>query len=117
MMKTTKEMIAVMQAHCEGKQIEFSSNIGKSWREIENPMWDWASIDYRVKKESQYQPFDFTDALYLIGKIVKTKNNDFVSTITGAYLNTIVIGKFNIVYSTFLQEYLFLDDSICGKLK
>jgi len=116
-MKTTEEKIAIMQAYCDGEAIEYTQNNQDNWKEVINPSWNWGGSKYRVKPQPQYQPFDFTDALYLIGKIVKTKNNDFVSTITGAYLNTIVIGKFNIVYSTLLQEYLFLDDSICGKLK
>jgi hypothetical protein len=118
MEETTKEMIAVMQAYCEGKKIEFSRDIGESWKEIDNPFWDWASEDYRVKQEPEYQPFDFTDAKSLIGKIVRSKDdNNFLGMITSVSMNSVAIGGVFLRFEVLLKEYLFLDDSVCGKLR
>ena len=54
-MKTTKEMIEVMQAYERGEQIEESID-QKVWFTCE-PIWNWAKCDYRVKKKV-YEPFD-----------------------------------------------------------
>jgi hypothetical protein len=119
MIETTKEMIAVMQAYCNGKEIEYSINTGESWKEVKNPSWNWASADYRVKqKEPEYLPFDFTDAKSLIGKIVKYKNDtNFLGMITSVSMDSVTIGGVFLSHEVLLKEYLFLDDSICGKLK
>ncbi|MBQ7280572.1 MAG: hypothetical protein IJR13_07625 [Bacteroidales bacterium] len=50
-MKTTEEMIAVMQAFAEGKTIEIYVPDHKEWHELKSPSWDWAYNDYRVKPE------------------------------------------------------------------
>jgi len=50
-MKTTQEMIEVMQAFCDGKQIQFLSNRSGVWVQTENPCWAWAVFDYRIKPE------------------------------------------------------------------
>jgi len=49
-MKTTQEMIAVMQAAVEGKKIE-SCNQDGEWLFIEGRAmrWNWEQCDYRVK--------------------------------------------------------------------
>ena len=59
-MTTLNEMIAVMQAAAEGKDIECSGKYLKEklWRKTSNPAWNWSSYDYRVKP----QPREFTVA-------------------------------------------------------
>ena len=48
-------MIAVLQAAKEGKTIQYGArrNRGtdKNWGDASNPIWDWATYDYRVKPE------------------------------------------------------------------
>jgi hypothetical protein len=49
-MKTTKEMIEVMQAFEDGKGVEAKGrNVG--WVLASNPIWDWRTFDYRIKPE------------------------------------------------------------------
>lgn len=51
---TTKEMIAVMQAFEEGKEIEYAAKWGSlagKWYTIGCPAWDWITCIYRVKPE------------------------------------------------------------------
>ena len=45
----TDEMIAVMQAHARGEAIEVSDRGKNDWSEINCPLWDWNSFEYRVK--------------------------------------------------------------------
>lgn len=58
-MKTTKEMIDVMQAYLDGEQIEESID-QKVWFTCE-PIWNWAKNDYRVKPKTKYVPFETAD--------------------------------------------------------
>lgn len=46
---THDEMIAVIQAHKEGKQIQ--SRRGDWWIDIFEPSWDFSKYDYRIKPE------------------------------------------------------------------
>jgi len=55
-MKTTKEMIEVMQAFVDGKKIEFRIGQGL-WFDADSPNWDWISSDYRIKPEPKLRPW------------------------------------------------------------
>lgn len=50
-MKTITEMVEVMLAYANGKQIECKSFLQKEWHSVEKPFWNWLDNDYRVKKE------------------------------------------------------------------
>ena len=48
---TEQEMIDVLQAHIDGKQIQYRRvNMGGEWAN-EKPYWDFDHFDYRVKPE------------------------------------------------------------------
>lgn len=58
MVKTTKEMVEVMQAFERGEKIEVSWNGSdpNGWNLIaETPSWDWSSRDYRVAPKPKKQ--------------------------------------------------------------
>lgn len=58
-MKSTKEMIEVMQAYENGEQIQVKNIADNTkWKEIEFPGWNWIYYDYRVKPKSKYVPFE-----------------------------------------------------------
>ena len=48
---THDEMIAVIQAHKDGKQIEYLLKPVDRWVEIHDPQWDFLHYDYRIKPE------------------------------------------------------------------
>lgn len=52
-MKTTAEKIAVMQAHEDGKDIEWKLYVDERWDPAPEPCWNWLEYDYRVKREPQ----------------------------------------------------------------
>ena len=56
-MKTTKEMIEVMQAYERGEQIQIL-DINCFWEDTEHPYWNWAQCDYRVKPKKKFVPFE-----------------------------------------------------------
>lgn len=115
----TKEKIAIMQAFVDKKTVEYYTEEFNIWLKVVSPIWNWEKWEYRIKPELQYQRFDFTDAEKLIGKVVKSKNNDYIGMIKCAYAdnNFIVIGESRVGYDRLFTDFLFLDDSICGKLK
>lgn len=65
-MKTTEEMIEVMQAHLRGEAIECNAGLG--WRESCGPSWNWPECDYRIApKPAPTQdtiPWDAIDARF-----------------------------------------------------
>lgn len=51
-MKTTQQMIEVMQAFIEGKKIEYAPHQRLPiYRDMPFPVWDWVGGDYRIKEE------------------------------------------------------------------
>lgn len=114
-MKTTEEMISIMQAYVDGKEIEINSWDGNGWNDEPEPEWNWSNNDYRVKKEpkqTEYVPFSFEDAEFLIGKVVKHKKDSWVELITYCDKNETSIA----LYEYLLDNFTFLDGSPCGKL-
>lgn len=50
-MKTTAEMIEVMQAFEDGKTIECLPEHSKQWVDVRSVCWNWSRFDYRIKPE------------------------------------------------------------------
>lgn len=48
--KTTEEKIAVMQAFVAGRKIEYSARSGPRWYPVEDPIWNWHTMDYRIAR-------------------------------------------------------------------
>lgn len=48
---THDEMIAVIQAAKDGKQIQLRRNSQEPWRNVVSPRFDFDSFDYRAKPE------------------------------------------------------------------
>ena len=125
-MKTTKEMIEVMQAYLDGEQIEESID-QKVWFTCE-PIWNWAKCDYRVKKKL-YVPFDTAeeflaaqrkhggDGLISI-KDGALKKHDISVSIDGCVYDHTDDGDVDYIGNfedLLLDDYKFADGTPCGK--
>lgn len=55
----TKELLPIMQAYVDGKQIQWK-HISGMWMDTTEPLWD-NKTSYRVKPETKYRPFKNTD--------------------------------------------------------
>lgn len=55
----TRDLIAVMQAYVDGKQIQWK-HISGMWMDTTEPLWD-NTTSYRVKPKTKYRPFKNTD--------------------------------------------------------
>lgn len=122
-MKTTKEMIEVMQAYDRGEQIECFND--RTWKCVKNPVWDWLHTNYRVKPKKSYVPFDtpeeFLAAYRKHGEFIENKES---GEKMNAYVdkNGIVIlsTALNCTYTfeslrTLFGCYKFSDGTPCGK--
>lgn len=126
-MKTTKEMIEVMQAYDIGDIIEerYLDESEDYWIACGKPIWDWNNFDYRVKPKTKYIPFDtaeeFLVAQRVHGEIVEDKES-------GKRINLYVNKNGTIVGTEFLSNiwivsnlqnifrcYQFKDGTPCGK--
>ena len=80
-MKTTKEMIDVMQAYDRGEKIEvhYLYDNKDYWISCGTPVWDWNNFDYRVKPKKSYVPFhtpeEFLTAYRKHGEFIENKES------------------------------------------
>ena len=127
-MKTTKEMIGVMQAYDRGEQIQLLDRLG-NWVDIDMPEWSWGLRDYRVKPNKKYVPFDTAeeffaaqmahggDALITIEDGV-LKKHDISVSLDGSVYDHIDDGSVDYIgyfEDLLLEDYKFADGTPCGK--
>ena len=126
-MKTTKEMIEVMQAYLIGEKIElhYLYDTKDYWITSGTPIWDWSNFDYRVKPNKKYEPFDtpeeFLAAYRKHGEFIENKEsgekmNDYVDKNGIVFLSTAL----NCTHTfeslvTLFGYYKFSDGTPCGK--
>ena len=126
-MKTTKEMIDVMQAYERGEKIEvhYLYDNKDYFISCGTPVWDWNNFDYRVKPKKSYVPFhtpeEFLTAYRKHGEFIENKE-------TGEKMNAYVDKNGIVILSTALNCtytfeslrtlfgcYKFSDGTPCGK--
>ena len=132
-MKTTKEMIDVMQAYLRGEKIEYRYG-HTDWLECRIPIWDWNNLDYRVKKtkskntktKTKYLPFETVDEFLTAqiehGSVIKMIEDDrllsaFVRA-DGSVLFVLpksICEKLLINVNDLCGKYEFADGTQCGK--
>ena len=121
-MKTTKEMIEVMQAYDRGEKIEDGYN--GVWVDIDMPEWSWGLRDYRVKPKPKYVPFETAEEFitaqrkkgrFIIDKKSGTKYNIFINASNIVYLTNIYSFSFFGTLQKIFDEFTFTDGTPCGK--
>ena len=131
-MKTTKEMIEVMAAFDEGKEIEWRFAIyDNNWADVTTPPeWNWGMYDYRVKPGKKFRPYkDTEEMLDDFCERFHVKRTDFgepfiwiqskisfvkylVEVITDSSVCTL---KISIGMTDLFKKYTYKDGSPCGK--
>ena len=122
-MKTTKEMIEVMQAYERGEKIE-CFNDGEQWRDVNSPIWDWLHNDYRVKPKRMFLPLekaeDFLEAQRKHGVFVKRIKDGVLFCSYVYYTGRVLLeDSKGDTESTHIGDlygkYVFEDGTPCGK--
>lgn len=119
-MKTVDEMIAVMTAYKEGKQIEFrgkSTIVSLEWKAVDDPIWDWDSLDYRVKPDPKYVPYDSVLEVDR-DKWIARKSNGLVSRLRAfaESAGIVLIDNRWLKLNELFEHYTYEDGTPCGKL-
>ena len=126
-MKTTKEMIEVMQAYDRGEKIE--TGYGGVWVDIDMPEWSWGLRDYRVKPKTRYVPFDTPEEFFAAQRshggdlFIRIENgtlkkHDLSVSLDGSVYDHMddgdvdYIGEFE---DLLFEDYKFADGTPCGK--
>lgn len=102
-----KELLPIIQAYADGKQIQYFEERTMRWEDITAPSWI-CGIPYRVEPESKYRPFKNAEECWK--EMLKhqplgwTKDRDNNKTFVGSVNtdNTISMGS---------SEVLFLEDT------
>ena len=124
-MKTTKEMIEVMQAYEEGAQIQIKPSYTTELSDTNIPWWNWSDFDYRVKPKKSYVPFETADEFLTAHR----KHGEFIENEeSGEKMNAYVDKNGIVILSTALNctytfenlgtlfgYYKFSDGTPCGK--
>ena len=113
-----KKQIAVMQAYDNGKRIEYRHINGNTWREEDNPSWDWHTYTYRVLEEEEYVPYTQEDLINMIkykSMFVKSKQSGSVCVIDAILDDGISVAGFKINFARALGEYTWHDGSPFGR--
>lgn len=119
-----KQILPVIKAYSEGKDIEYRSDVHEEWDVIENPEFDDEPCCYRVKKEKVLKPYTYEEMCEAVkkhGTMVKNFGNKSCWTITGFTENIVMFYSKDeepFTYKELLETNVWLDDnSPCGSLK
>lgn len=113
----TKRAVEVMNAYINGKEIEYKNAIC-DWESTNSPCWNWDSLDYRVKPQSQYVPYDDVSEVQR-DKWVRHKDSTILQPIIAIDREKEYHIRIGITWYTlkqFLGQFVYEDGTPCGKL-
>lgn len=94
---THEEMISVIQAHKEGKQIQYRRIGNTEWLDTPKPAWNFVLFEYRIKPEPpkpKYRPFK--DASEAFAEV--KKHGGWIKNTSCQYLHILAIGESSFIY-------------------
>lgn len=110
----------VIEAYMNGAEVEYFDHINAEWVDCSSDPGFYIEAKYRIKKQPELIPFDFSDAEKLIGRIVVHKDK---KELEGIHQITSIKNDYLYFYDggcnmNYLFKYFtFLDGSPCGKIK
>ena len=123
-MKTIQEMVDIMQAYQEGKQIQIYDKMHKQWVDDE-PNWNWGLHEYRIKPNPDFVPFESAEEILealrdhggglinILDDEVLNANDIYISINGNVYkgYNLYPIGDLKDLF----KNYKLIDHTPCGK--
>lgn len=114
-----KEAAKVMEAYADGKKVQ-KQDINGLWIDCDNPMFDWASFNYRIKPGPKYRPFKNQEECWNemhkhsnIGWIIN-KSTKSIYHINVICHDEICLDETSLNYYEVLAHYEFLDGTPFG---
>ena len=107
--KNTKELLPVITAFAEGKEIQFF-HCGV-WSDLLSPKFDKEAFLYRIKPEPKYRPFKSVEECW--GEMQKHQPFGWLKSKTSLQLNTYEISEYSDWERRF-NNYTFADGTPYG---
>ena len=110
--KEAAELLPIIQAYAEGKEIEIFDKTMKMWKTAMLPHFDCDSNIYRIKPEPKYRPFK--DAKECWTEMQKHQPFGWTKLIGAIEYSFITDVDDNTNYSGAIKEYTFADGTPFG---
>ena len=107
--KNTKELLPVITAFADGKEIQFFHR--GVWNDVPNPKFDEEAFLYRVKPEPKYRPFKSVEECW--NEMQKHQPVGWLKSKTTLQLNTYEISEYSDWERRF-NNYTFADGTPYG---
>jgi len=114
-----KEMIAVLKAFEERKEIEVRSNNSHPWGCCVNPRWDFGTNIYRIKPQPIYIPFTWEDRDLFRGKWIRLKggqNEHMINFVDSSGMVSCSTWEESGTLKSLFESHEFIDGTVFGKL-
>ena len=106
-----KELLDIIKAYSEGKEIEYFVSTKGEWDLITDPIFDDEPSKYRIKTETKYRPFKNADEC--LEEIQKHQPIGWIKNDKGAYFTlTFIDNKTDLEYQFY--TYKFVDGEPFG---
>ena len=109
--KEVKELLPIMEAYSEGKDIEIL-NIKGEWELLTDPVFDVEPSRYRIKQEPKYR--SFKNAEECLEEIQKHQPIGWIKNDKGAYFNLTFIDNTTTDLNYQFYKYKFVDGEPFG---
>lgn len=120
-----KELLPIIKAYSEGKEIEYFISTKREWDLITDPIFGDEPSKYRIKTETKYRPFNSVEECFNEMKYhepfgwVKNKNTNKLYNILTIYEDTnrilgISVEDFVITPFLALESFIFADGTPFG---
>ena len=92
-MKTVEQMIEVMTAFKQGKQVQWrwTNDSSDNWRDLSKSDWDWCRADYRIKPEPKLRPWKSEEVP--VGAVVKFRMDNRRFVILACFKNNVCMAS------------------------
>lgn len=125
MKQSNKEIIEVVTARMEGKQIQFFDEESKEWLDCINndPAWEFSSYDYRVKPEPKIRPYTIEELIINMkshGNILRMYGRNGILSDDYYIIRTfnksiVIVSHTEFTYEEFAYKFVWADNnSPCG---
>ena len=119
-----KELLPIIKAYIEGKEIEYFVSTKSEWDLITDPIFDDEPSKYRIKTETKYRPFKSVEECWEEMQKhqpfgwIKNKNTNKLYNILTIYKDedtiNISVENFLIKPFTLFESFIFIDGSPLG---
>ena len=108
--KNVKELLPVIKAFAEGKQIQFFN--GNTWIDLDYPNFSEEPSLYRIKPESKYRPFKSVEECW--EEMQKHQPFGWIKNDKGTYLSITIVSTTIENFKQQFNKFKFADGSPFG---